>query len=94
MNQENKKIITVAKEDGASLSIVGDTYRLVIAGEQTGSAYSVIDMLIPPGGGSGPHAHAGFHEAFFVLEGEIEVKTAAGVYTATQGSFVHIPSEV
>lgn len=37
-------LTTVAAEDGQVLSVVGDTYRLVITGEQTGGAYAAIDM--------------------------------------------------
>ncbi|WP_245849653.1 cupin domain-containing protein [Hymenobacter crusticola] len=48
-------------------------------------------MLIPPGGGPGPHAHAAFEESFYVLDGEIEVKSEFGTYVATQGAFVRIP---
>lgn len=82
-------IVTV--QDGQSLSVVGDTYRLVVTGEQTGGAYAVIDMLVPPNGGPGPHAHAGFQEAFYVMEGEIVVQTESQTYTARKGSFVNIP---
>lgn len=71
--------------------MVGDTYRLVITGEQTGGAYAAIDMLVPPQGGPGPHAHASFQESFYVLEGEILVKTEHQSYTARKGSFVNIP---
>lgn len=51
----------------------------------------MIDMLVPPGGGPGPHAHANMQEAFYVIDGEIEFKTEAGSYTARKGSFVNIP---
>src|ERR1700733_15195132 len=77
--------------DGQSLSVVGDTYRILISGAETGGAFATIDMLIPPGGGPGPHAHPDFQESFFVVDGEIEVKSKAGTYTATKGSFVSIP---
>ena len=83
--------ISVMPEDGVTLSVVGDTYRLITTGEQTGGAYAAIDMLIPPQGGPGPHAHADFQESFYVLEGEIEVKTKARTFTAKKGSFVNIP---
>ncbi|MFA6274374.1 MAG: cupin domain-containing protein [Candidatus Paceibacterota bacterium] len=48
-------------------------------------------MLIPPGSGPGPHAHADIQESFFVVDGEIEFKSEAGTYTATQGSYIVIP---
>jgi len=71
--------------------VVGDSYRVVITGKETEGAYAVIDMLVPPNGGPGPHAHTAFQESFHVLEGEIEVKTENGTYTAGKGSFVNIP---
>jgi hypothetical protein len=40
----------------------------VAGSEQTNSAYVLIDMLIPPKGGLGPHSHAIFQEAFYILE--------------------------
>lgn len=87
----NKTDAVVGGGDGSVVSVVGDTYRLVTTGEQTGGAYALIDMLVPPGGGPGPHSHAQFEEAFYVLSGEIEVGTEAGFYTAKAGDFVRIP---
>jgi quercetin dioxygenase-like cupin family protein len=78
-------------QEGENVSVVGDTYRILIDGKHTGGVFATIDMLIPPGGGPGPHAHPDFHESFYVIDGEIEVRSEAGVYTATKGSFVHIP---
>ncbi len=87
----NKTITTVDTEQGQGLSVVGDTYRILISGEQTDGNYAVIDMLIPPGGGPGPHAHKDIQEMFYVVEGEIEFKMENGSYTAKKGAFVNIP---
>ena len=84
-------VITVDAENGQNLSVVGDTYRILVTGDQTDGAYAAIDMLIPPKGGPGPHAHASFQETFYVIEGEVVVKTKAQTYTARKGSFVSIP---
>lgn len=91
MKNPISKLTTVDAQEGQTLSVVGDTYRVVITGEQTGGAYATIDMLIPPNGGPGPHAHADFQESFFVLEGEVVVKTEDRTYTARKGAFVNIP---
>jgi quercetin dioxygenase-like cupin family protein len=90
---ENSKAAPIVKgpQDGLSLSVVGDNYRILLTGEETGGAYAVIDMLVPPGGGPGPHAHAGFSESFFVVDGEIEVKSEVSTYIAKKGAFVNIP---
>jgi quercetin dioxygenase-like cupin family protein len=84
-------ITAVNENQGEHISVVGDTYRIVISGKQTEGAYAVIDMLVPPGGGPGPHAHANIQEMFYVVGGEIDFKTEAGKYLAKQGAFVNIP---
>ncbi len=84
-------ILTVDENEGQHLSVVGDTYRIIISGKQTQGAYAVIDMLVPPGGGPGPHAHTDIQELFYVVDGELEYKTEAGKYMAKKGSFVNIP---
>jgi len=47
--------------------------------------------LEPAGGGPGPHSHADFQETFYVIDGEIEVKSEASTYIAKKGSYVVIP---
>ena len=84
-------IITIDPHEGQSLSVVGDNYRLLITGKETNNAFAVIDMLIPPGGGPMPHAHADFQESFYVVEGEIVVRSEGHTYVAKPGSFVSIP---
>ncbi len=87
----NKVITTVDNAQGQNISVVGDTYRILISGEQTNGNYAVIDMLVPPGGGPGPHAHKDIQEMFYVVDGSIDFKMEGGSYTANKGSFVNIP---
>lgn len=76
---------------GKLLSVVGDTYRIIIPGEQTNGEFAMIDMLIPPGGGPGPHAHASFHESFYIVDGEVEFKTEEGKSIARKGDVITVP---
>lgn len=91
MKNTNPTPIITGPHDGPSLSVVGDTYRILVSGKQTGGAFATIDMLVPPGGGPGPHAHPDFEETFYVVEGEVEVKSEAGAYIAKKGAYVVIP---
>jgi quercetin dioxygenase-like cupin family protein len=89
---ENSNQLTIVEaQEGKNLSVVGDTYRIVIGGKQTGGAYAVIDMLVPPKGGPGPHSHAAVQEAFYILEGEITIRTESQTYIAKKGAYVNIP---
>jgi len=90
-NSKKSMPIIVEPTGGQTLSVVGGNYRVLVSGKQTNGAFSVIDMLIPPQNGPGPHAHANFHESFYIVDGEVEVHSEAGSYTAKKGSFVVVP---
>ncbi|RKQ93227.1 Cupin domain-containing protein [Solirubrobacter pauli] len=67
--------LAVARPDDPDLlhlAVVGDTYTVLLSGEQTAGRFALIDMLIPAGGGPPPHRHD-FEECFHVLEGSVEV---------------------
>ena len=81
----------INNSQGNHFSIVGDTYRIVIPGKKTNGEFAMIDMLVPPGSGPGPHAHASFHESFYVVDGEVEFKTEEGKTIARKGDVITIP---
>ena len=83
--------ITVDPKGGEILSVVGGNYRILVSGKQTNGAFSTIEMLVPPQNGPGPHSHADFYESFYIIDGEVEVHSEAGSYTAKKGSFVVVP---
>lgn len=73
------------------IGLVGDTYTIIVSGEDTGGRFCVIDMHVPPGGGPGPHRH-NFEETFVLLEGEMEVTFRGAKSTVRAGSTINIPS--
>ena len=73
------------------IAMVGDTYTILISGEQTDRRYCLIDMLIPPGGGPAPHRHD-FEEMFSILEGEIQFTFRGEKSVARAGDTVNVPS--
>jgi hypothetical protein len=56
------------------LWVVDELMTLKASAEHTGRAYSLTDSVVPSGGGPPPHVHHREHEAFWVLEGELEVQ--------------------
>jgi len=73
------------------VSLAGDTYTILISGEQTAGRYCLIDMFVPPGGGPPPHRHD-FEEMFTVLEGEIEVTFRGDQVILKKGETANIPA--
>jgi quercetin dioxygenase-like cupin family protein len=69
------RALSVARAEDAGLlhlAVVGDTYTVLLAGEQTAGRFALLDMLIPAGSGPPRHRHD-FEECFRVLEGSVEV---------------------
>jgi mannose-6-phosphate isomerase-like protein (cupin superfamily) len=90
-----QRVLTLAQPDrNQSLphfGIVGDTYTILLTGENTDGRFCLIDMHIPPGGGPPPHRHD-FEETFIVLEGELDVTFRGHKSAVGAGDTVNVPS--
>ena len=73
------------------IGLVGDTYTILLSGNDTAGRFCLIDMHIPPGGGPPPHRHD-FEESFIILEGEIETTFRGAKSVAKAGETIHIPA--
>ena len=71
--------------------VVGDTYTILISGDETAGRYTLIDMHVPTGGGPPPHRHD-FEEMFSVLEGAVEVTVRGETETASAGETFNVPA--
>ena len=80
-------------EDGSlpHIGLVGDTYTIVLSGQQTAGRFTTIDMHVPPGGGPAPHRHD-FEEMFTVLEGEVEATFRGQKSTLRAGETINVPA--
>lgn len=88
------RVLTVASADAPGikyLSLAGDTYAMLITGDQTAGRYCLIDMYVPPGGGPPPHRH-NFEEMFTILEGEVDFTFRGKTLAVSAGSTVNIPA--
>jgi quercetin dioxygenase-like cupin family protein len=73
------------------IGLVGDTYTIILSGDDTNGRYCLIDMHIPPGGGPPPHRHD-FEESFTLLEGEIEATFRGDKSVVRAGETLSIPA--
>lgn len=89
-----RRDVTIVRPDDPGLthlSVVGDTYTILVAGPDTGGRYTLIDMHVPPGGGPPPHRHD-FEEMFTLLEGEVAVTFRGTRYLARAGQTINVPA--
>ena len=88
------QIIHARPGEGAAFSAVGDVYRHLATGAQTGGAYVLTEARVLPGGGPPPHMHHREDEAFFILEGEIVFTLGGRRIVAGAGTFVQAPRDI
>src|SRR5450631_2452087 len=89
-----RRILTLVQADSRKathLGVVGDTYTILLTGEDTAGRFCLIDMHVPPGGGPPPHRHD-FEETFILLEGEMEATFRGRRSTVHAGETLHIPA--
>ena len=82
--------IVLGAGEGKTISVLGNTYTYKAAKKETGGAYALIETTIV-GDGPPPHIHSTEEEAFYVLEGELNVLVGERTVTATAGAFVLVP---
>lgn len=93
-DDSRRALVVVRADDDHTLphiGIVGDTYTILLNGDDTAGRYCLIDMLVPPGGGPAPHRHD-FEEMFTVLQGEVMVTFRGESSVARTGETVNIPA--
>jgi quercetin dioxygenase-like cupin family protein len=83
----------VPRGGGPASWVAGDTYTFKATGADTGGRLTVWEATVPPGAGPPPHLHLAQAEAYYLLEGELEVLVLDGerLFTAHAGDSVFIP---
>src|SRR5918994_7212658 len=94
MGLNQPRDLYVTEGEGKMLWVVDELMTFKASGEDTGGAYALTDSMVPPGGGPPPHIHHWEDEAFWVLEGELEVMVGESTFRASAGSFVHLPKDI
>lgn len=88
------RVLVIAEPDGSDvrhISLAGGSYSILVSGAQTAGRYSLIDMLVPTGGGPPLHRHD-FEELFTLLEGELEFSFRGETQTVVAPATVAIPA--
>src|SRR5947209_13724598 len=68
--------------------------RIIASSESTDGSFSVVEATEQPGSAAPLHVHHGEAEAFYVIEGTIELTCGDQTLTAGGGDFVYTPKDV
>lgn len=82
--------IVLGTGEGKTISVLGDAYTYKAAKDETGGAYALIEGRIE-GNGPPPHIHTAEEEAFYVLEGELDILVGERIVKAPAGAFLLVP---
>jgi mannose-6-phosphate isomerase-like protein (cupin superfamily) len=82
--------VILAPGHGRVVGVPGHPYTYKARGENTRGAYSLVEVTIT---GQGPpqHIHGAEEEAFYVLEGSVNIQLGEEIIQGRPGSFVLIP---
>lgn len=76
----------------ARLQVLQDTVRVLAQGAITDGRYEMFEVRGPQGSGQPPHRHP-WSEAYFVIEGELDVYVEGRSAKAEAGSFAIAPAD-
>jgi quercetin dioxygenase-like cupin family protein len=77
--------------DGEVANVLGIPIRLVALGKDTGGRTEVLTAEFPAGASFAAHVHRNLDEAFFVLDGELEMRVGERVLSLGTGAFGYTP---
>ncbi len=81
---------TLGPGEGRLFQVPGHPITYKATAEDTGGAYSLLEAVVA-GNGPTQHIHKSEEEAFYILEGEVNIKVGEQTIRGTVGSFVLVP---
>lgn len=91
MQTESLKNTNLEEE---TLSVAGNTITVKLGGEQTGDAYSLFELSVPPNVGAGLHIDKDWHEWWHVVEGTFAFTLNGKPIELSAGGFAYGPKGI
>ncbi|MCC5649380.1 cupin domain-containing protein [Nostoc sp. XA013] len=85
-----RKPTIIAPGEGNQFSILGGQFTIKVTGEETNQAWTIYEFTDTEGNGPPLHTHP-WEEAFYILEGELDIQIGTETILASPGFFVNIP---
>ena len=80
--------------EGEAIWMLNSLVTVKATADETAGAYSLCEQVVTPDGNPPPHVHREADEAFYVLDGEVEVEVGGDVAVARRGTFALAPRGV
>ena len=87
-----QKPLVLAPGEGEKFSVLDAVFTTKATGKDTKGAWTLYEITDTAGNGPPLHTHP-WDEAFYILEGELEIQTGTKTIVATPGYFINIPGE-
>lgn len=91
MTTSTTTTIVRGRDEGDATWFLNTLTTKVVGVAETGSAYGITEQWVTAASNPPLHRHGGEDEAFYVLEGEVEVEVDGAVSTATPGTLAFVP---
>jgi quercetin dioxygenase-like cupin family protein len=83
--------VVVAPEAGETRRVLGELVMVKVLADQTGGAYSLLEVRSDPGAGAPPHRQLYEDEAWFVLEGTYVLTVGSERTELLPGGYAFVP---
>lgn len=90
----DRAIVVRQGESRQLRSPLGDLIDFKAGEADTGGAFSLHERVAPPGARSAMHVHRRVIEAFYVIDGVLEMRVGDESFVADAGTFVMVPRGV
>jgi len=84
----------VPPSGGTVLQALGVRFTIKVSGTETGDAFSVAELEIPPGVTLPAHVHCREEETLYLLEGALDIHCGAKRFTVRKGATVVLPRHI
>lgn len=90
-NDDMRRVRHIRAGAGTTWWAAGDTCTFKAISEDTNRRFTIFELSVPARAGPPLHVHQVEDEAYYILEGELEMRDHKRVRKLRAGDFVHIP---
>jgi mannose-6-phosphate isomerase-like protein (cupin superfamily) len=91
---QKKSLRNANTPDQETLSVSGNEITVKIEGKETGNAYSLFELSVPPNVGAGLHIDKDWDEFWYVIEGTFAFTLNGEQVELSAGGFAHGPKGI